>query len=228
MTLASAPIFTPPQALPRGPHALSREEVAASQRARLMAAIPDVVAERGYAAATIAEISRRAGVSPKTFYEHFEDKLDCYLAAYDEFARVLLARIGGELDADAPWDEFVTAALTAYLGTLEREPVVARAFLVEIDAAGAVARARRRAAYIQFAALIRTRHELTRRLDPTLGPLPERAYLGLVHGVRALVCDALEADPRARLLDLAADIRTWLTATISGAGSDRLKGAAPG
>src|SRR5213593_4073810 len=122
MTLATAPIFAEPEALPRGPHMLTREEVAGSQRARLMAAVAGVVAQRSYAAATIAEISRRAGVSPKTFYEHFTDKLDCYLAAYDEFAGVLLTRIAEALDADAPWDEFVTAALTAYLGTLEREP----------------------------------------------------------------------------------------------------------
>jgi AcrR family transcriptional regulator len=217
MTSATAPIFVSPQALPRGPHSLTREEVAASQRARLISAIAEVVAQRGYAAATIAEISRRAGVSPKTFYEHFADKLECYLAAYDEFARVLLERIAAELDADAPWDDFVAAALNAYLGTLEREPAVARTFLVEIDAAGPVARARRRAAYAQFAALLKTRHEQTRELDPSLGPLPDSAYLGLVHGVRALVCDALEADQNAKLLDLARDIRTWLTATIAGA-----------
>ena len=220
MTLASTPIFTPPEALPRGPHTLSREEVAGSQRARLLAAVAEVVADRGYAAATIAEISRSAGVSPKTFYEHFDDKLDCYLAAYDQFANVLLARIGAALDADAPWDEFVGAALSAYLGTLEREPEVARAFLVEIDAAGALARRRRRTAYAQFAALLQARHEETRRLDPTLGPLPERAYLGLVHGVRALVCDALGARRRPRLVEMAGDIRTWLTATIAGARAD--------
>ena len=217
MTSATVPIFATPTALPRGPHTLSREEVSGSQRARLMAAIADAVADGGYAAATIAEISRRAGVSPKTFYEHFADKLDCYLAAYDEFAAVLLTRIGEALDADAPWDDFVAAALAAYLGTLEAEPGVARAFLVEIDAAGPVARARRRAAYSQFAALLKSRHELTRALDPELGPLPDRAYLGLVHGVRALVCDALEADRHARLADLAGDIRIWLTATITGA-----------
>ena len=220
MTLATAPIFAPPEGLPRGPHTLSRDEVAHSQRARMLAAVAEVVAERGYAAATIAEISRRAGVSPKTFYEHFQDKLDCYLAAYDEFAAVLLARIGAALDADAPWDDFVDAAMTAYLGTLEREPEVARAFLVEIDAAGPIARTRRRTAYAQFAALLQARHEETRRLDPTLGPLPERAYLGLVHGVRALVCDALEEGRRPRLVEMADEIRTWLTATITGARAD--------
>src|SRR2546422_3600835 len=132
MTLPNAPIFAPSETLPRGPHTLTREEVADSQRARLMAAVASVVSARGYAAATIAEISRRAGVSPKTFYEHFDDKLDCYLAAYDEFAAVLLARIGEALEAGATWDAFVTAALAAYLGALEREPDIARAFLVEI------------------------------------------------------------------------------------------------
>jgi AcrR family transcriptional regulator len=217
MTLATAPIFASPEALPRGPHTLTRTQVAASQRARLIAAVARVVAERGYATATIAEISRHAGVSPKTFYEHFDDKLDCYLAAYDEFARALLTRVGNALDADSPWDEFVAAALAAYLGTLDADPEVARAFLVEIDAAGPVARARRRAAYGQFATLLKARHKETRRLDPTLGTLPDRAYLGIVHGVRALVCDALDTGRRVRLRDMADDIQAWLTATMSGA-----------
>jgi AcrR family transcriptional regulator len=212
-----APLFGPGGELPRGPHGLSRDEVATSQRTRLMASIADVVAEKGYAAASISEISRRAGVSPKTFYEHFTDKLDCFLAAYDTFAQVLLERIAAELGGSDDWDSFVDSALRAYLGTLERNPSAARAFLVEIDGAGPDARERRRQAYEQFAVVFKARHEATREADPSLGPLPDRAYLGMVHGVRALVCEALETRARPRLTRLADDIRAWLTATIQGA-----------
>ena len=69
--------------LPRGPHRLAREEVLASQRGRMLAAIAEAVAEKGYAATTVADVVGRAGVSRKTFYEHFADKEECFLAAWD-------------------------------------------------------------------------------------------------------------------------------------------------
>ena len=72
-----------PRRLPRGTHGLDPSLVAASQRTRLLEAVGRAVAEKGYAAATIDDIVRGAGVSKKTFYEHFEDKLGCFLAAYE-------------------------------------------------------------------------------------------------------------------------------------------------
>jgi AcrR family transcriptional regulator len=210
-------IFDVPAALPHGPHGLSRQEVSDSQRTRLYAAIADVVAERGFAEATIAEIARRAGVSPKTFYVHFDDKLDCMLAAYDAFAAVLLIRMGSRLEPRASWSEFIDSTLETYLGTLEGDPSVARAFLVEIDAAGPRARERRRAAYEQFASLIADRHAEIRRREPALGPIPDRVYLGIVHGIRQLVCDALERKSRPRLRALKPDLRFLIEATVRGA-----------
>ena len=72
-----------PRRLPRGSHGLDRDVVEASQRTRLLEAVGRAVAERGYAAATIDDVVRRAGVSKKTFYDHFADKQDCFLAAYE-------------------------------------------------------------------------------------------------------------------------------------------------
>jgi AcrR family transcriptional regulator len=87
--------------LPRGPHSLTREQVAADQRRRLMAALTDVVADKGYTAATVADVSARAGVSRKAFYEHFANKEACLLETYDEIVAAgmrRIARIYGELD----------------------------------------------------------------------------------------------------------------------------------
>ncbi len=210
-------IFGVPASLPRGPHSLSRDQVAASQRGRLMAALADVIAAEGYAAATIAGISRRAGVSPRTFYEHFKNKEDCLIAAYDAFVEVLLARMGADVAPDPGWHEFNPSALNGYLETPERDPVVARAFLIEMDAAGPAARRRRRRAYEQFAQLIKARHEEIRRHDASLAPLPDRVYLALAHGIRELVCDALEGAARPQLTDIGPDVRFWITATINGA-----------
>ncbi|MEA2379823.1 MAG: hypothetical protein QOD13_3730 [Thermoleophilaceae bacterium] len=72
-----------PRRLPRGTHGLDRDVVEASQRTRLLEAVGRAVAERGYAAATIDDVVRGAGVSKKTFYDHFADKQECFLAAYE-------------------------------------------------------------------------------------------------------------------------------------------------
>src|SRR5215218_6805837 len=82
------------RALPRGPHHLARDEVMASQRGRMLDAMAQVVAEKGYGAATVADVIERAGVSRKTFYEHFRDKEACFLAAFDTGVEILLTIIG--------------------------------------------------------------------------------------------------------------------------------------
>ena len=111
-----------PRVLPRGPHRLAREVVEASQRGRLVDAMAHVVAEKGYGAVSVADVIARAGVSRKTFYVHFRDKLDCFLAAYDVGVEVLLATVreagAGETDPLA----VARARTRAYLETLAAEP----------------------------------------------------------------------------------------------------------
>jgi len=206
-----APIFPAPVALPRGPHALSRDDVAAAQRDRLLHAVTGVVAEKGFAKATIAAIAREAGVSPNAFYEHFDGKEACYLAAYDVFAQTLLERVAGTVDPATRWEDFLATALGAYLGTLAAEPAAARAFVIEMDGAGPRARERRYAVYAAMAAVIKQRHT---ELLPS-HPLPDVAYMGIVHGVRELVCDVLEGRAAGTLDDLAPDIEHWLSATLT-------------
>jgi len=177
-----------------------------------------VVAEVGYAATTIAQISARARVSPRTFYEHFDDKEHCYLTAYDAFAAYLFAGVDpGDPGPTGNWQEFLATALGSYLHNLERDPLVARAFLIEIEVAGPAARRRRHEAYAGFAALLRERHEMFVASDPALVALPERLYLAIVHGVRATVCHELDLHPQPRLTALGDDLLLWITATFQGA-----------
>jgi AcrR family transcriptional regulator len=88
--------------LPRGPHKLTDQQVAQDQRQRLIAAMTHFAAERGYAATTVADIIKHAGVSRKAFYEHFEDRNDLLLATFDavspttfEEIRAAAQRTGG-------------------------------------------------------------------------------------------------------------------------------------
>jgi AcrR family transcriptional regulator len=217
MPVPASAIFEIPPTLPRGPHRLSREEVSRSQRARLLAAITRLVGAKGYAAATVSETARLAGVSPNVFYEHFPGKQECFLAAYAVFAEALLARVFERAAPAGGWMRFVEDAARAYLETLDAEPDAARAFLLEMDAAGPPARELREQTFAAFAALLAERHEQIRAQDPHLGPLPRRVYLAFALGVRALVCDSLEREPERALTPLVPDIALWLTATVYGA-----------
>lgn len=212
-----SPIFHPPPALPRGRHGLARAEVARSQRTRLMAAFTELMSERGYAEVRIGELAKRAGVSRATFYEHFADKQECLLAAYEHFAAEVLAAITPEVDERASWKAFVRSTLDGYLGVFQRDLTAARAFLVEMDAAGPVARECRRTAIDSFAALLAQRHTAIRARDPSLGALPQRAYLALALAARDLVHDALEREQTPDLQQLAPDLTLITAAIVEGA-----------
>ena len=125
-----------PRVLPRGPHRLAREVVAASQRGRLLDAMACVVAQKGYGAASVADVIATAGVSRKTFYVHFRDKLDCFLAAYGVGVDVLLATVRGAGEGETDPFAVTRVRTRAYLQTLAAEPDFARTFLLEVSAAG--------------------------------------------------------------------------------------------
>jgi AcrR family transcriptional regulator len=207
--------------LPRGPHRLSRAAVAASQRIRLERAITELLAEGGYAAITIGELAARAGVSRGAFYEHFSGKEECLLSAYDRWAARLLESMAGGVTDETTWDQFIDLALDGYLGSLESDPVSARAFIVEMDAAGPGARARRRQAVHAFADTLADRHRAMRKRDRRLGPLPNRVFLGLALGVRELLREVMEEGPKPSLRGLKSDVRAWVTATVEGAAAAR-------
>jgi AcrR family transcriptional regulator len=120
--------------LPRGPHGLTREQVRASQRQRLVDAALDVVGEHGYAAVTVADITTAAGVSRTTFYEQFRNKLDAFLTAYDEFGKGFLADIA-DTPATTP-AETLSAAGERLVEWGRTRPLASRAFLLEINAVG--------------------------------------------------------------------------------------------
>jgi AcrR family transcriptional regulator len=128
------------QALPSGRHGLPRELVVEHQRGRLIRAMVEAVAERGYADTTVAEVVALASVSRKTFYDSFADKEECYRAAYEasfEFLREGMSGAGGEAGA-AP----VPARLGALLEGLAASPQLAAFFLISPLGVGAAVAAR--------------------------------------------------------------------------------------
>jgi AcrR family transcriptional regulator len=170
-----------PRRLPRGSHGLDRELVAASQRTRLLEAVGRAVAERGYSAATIDDIVRGAGVSKMTFYEHFSDKEDCFIAAYESAAGELFERVRAAHQEPGDWLERARAGIRAYLRWLAGDPALARVFLIEVAAAGPRAAECRERLRDRYAELTRDLEERARRDRPGLPLLPDE----LVHALAA-------------------------------------------
>jgi AcrR family transcriptional regulator len=131
--------------LPRGRHSLSREEVAGSQRERLQRAMAEVMAEKGYALTSVADVLRRARVSRETFYELYSSKEECFMSVFDAaYAAIANAMASSGSSSSEPASATTLArVLDEYLGAIAADPVTARVFLIEVYAAGPTAMERR-------------------------------------------------------------------------------------
>src|SRR5437763_1000735 len=132
------------EVLPRPRFSNTREELRAPQRGRLICAMADSVAAKGYAATSVADVLALAGVSRKTFYEHFGDKEDCFLAAYDHGAKATYEAMVSAAEGLTDWREMLDAVLTTWLDFLDADLSFPRAYMIELWAAGVAARARAR------------------------------------------------------------------------------------
>jgi AcrR family transcriptional regulator len=139
----------PAEKLPSGRQAratLTRADVVAHQRRRLLLAMVDEVAERGYPAVTVAHVIAGAGVSRATFYEQFDDKESCFLAAFDAAIGILLT--------GADRQPGIAELLRSYLDRLAANPGYAKVFLVDIHAVGTAGMLRRAASQQRFVAVV--------------------------------------------------------------------------
>jgi AcrR family transcriptional regulator len=171
------------QQLPNGRHGLNRAFVVANQRDRLLDALAQEVADRGYTAVTAQDVYTRAGVSSKTFYELFRDKADCFLAAYDAAVKLLMAHVEAVFErTPEPTPEQTRAVLGAVLEVFAAEPAFARMCLVEVAAAGPEAMRRYVAVIDSFTGLLhpidraRARGSGGEATEP--GGLLDRALIG--------------------------------------------------
>jgi AcrR family transcriptional regulator len=123
--------------LPPGRHGLPREFVTHNQRERLIAGIAEAIAEHGYAGTTIAHITRSAAVSRRTFYEHFESKDECFVAAYEAVMGDLRERVSAAFDEHQDdWALAIKAGIAAMLEFLAVNPNLAKLCMVEALVAG--------------------------------------------------------------------------------------------
>jgi AcrR family transcriptional regulator len=192
-----------------------------------MVAMAELMAEHGYRNVSIGQVATRSGVSRSAFYECFTDKEDCAFAAYDRFIEVLLGAIADRMRPADDWNGFIVGLLDGYLATLKQDLVVARAFQVEMDAVGAEARRRRRAALMRFAEFIRGQHERLRTSDTTLSPVSAQAYLGAVYAIRKVASDALDEQAEPDLLAIVPQLADWVGESFRATSDESLRQQMP-
>ncbi|AHH21451.1 putative transcriptional regulator, TetR family [Nocardia nova SH22a] len=198
--------------LPRHRHDLSRDEVRTSQRSRLIVATVQVVAEKGYAGASVRQIAARAGISTKTFYELYPDKEEAFLATYASVDRLteLMRHAVAQARTAA---SVIEAGVTVYLTSLAAEPTFTQSLVIEALASTDRIRARRSRGLADFAA---TMIEGLRRVrgangpDPAPTPGAHALIIGALGGVNELVVQHLGTAPAATLLDIVPAARVLL------------------
>lgn len=198
--------------LPAGRHGLPREFIAQNQRERIITALVDTVAERGYNATTVAHITKAASVSRRTFYEHFADKEACFLAAYDMVADHIRDSMRAAAESFSEWPQQVRAALATMLRFLAAEPELARLCMVEPVAAGGEIAARHRASMQGFVEILkagRPEHSGER-------PLPEATEATLVGGIVSLIVREISAGNAEQLEKLLPDLVELILAPYLG------------
>jgi AcrR family transcriptional regulator len=174
---------------PSGVRKLPPDLIRAIQRERLIVAMLNAAAELGYLETNVQDVIDRAGVSRPTFYEHFSNKEDCFLAAFDTSAERLrkmihaAARKGGD-----NWRDRVRFALEALLRFASREPDTARTLVVEARAASAAAVRRRVELLDHFAHCLQSQSE---ELLPEGRSHTALTASGIVGGVESLLYSRL-------------------------------------
>ncbi len=187
---------------PRGRHGLPPEVVARSQRERLLEATMRIVAEKGYAATTVTDLTREAGISRTTFYQLFEDKEACFLAAYDAAVDGLVRRITAAYEAEERWPDRARAGLRTLLEALAADPAQARLALVDVAAAGPAAQRRFRAAVQRLTPFL----DEGRDYAPGGRALPANASRMAAGAVVGLISDELVAGRSDKLPGLLSDL----------------------
>src|SRR6478736_4706389 len=208
LPMTAAARRVPPRAESLTGRRLPSERVAEMQRAKILAATLSALDEGGFAAATVSRIVTRARVSRTAFYSLFSDRDECLTAILDRAVRSVENEFLAAQIAELPWAERVRAGLLVILEMLDREPALARAYVVEAAQGGPL--------------VVAHRTDLMRRLAAALdggraehspgAHCTELTAEGLVGGVFAIVhSHLLRRDPRA-LASLAPELKRMLLA----------------
>ena len=196
-----------------------------TRRRLILEAMVRVVGSKGYKQTSVADVIEAAGVSRTTFYKHFEDKHECFLAAYDLLTEQVLERVVAECDGEQAWVERVRIGLATIVEMFALDPALARTAVVEVAAAGADARRRHWNAIVRFTEFLEDGEELAGGRE-----LPENISLMAAGAVSGLIFDELLTGRAERLPRLLPDLLFALLVPYIGPGAatEEMRRAAAG
>jgi AcrR family transcriptional regulator len=192
---------------PSDKRAVARERARTAQRLRLALAMIDAIAENGYRATRVADVIARAGVSRKTFYEHFANKQECLLVTYDMVAEEGMRRVEQAYRKADGWPGRVEAAIRTLFEASIENPGALRLSLVEIGAVGPAGIERRERSLDRYVGFIREGLELV----PGDGAVSEMTLKAIIGGVNRVLYRRRLKGEDAQLLAIVPDLVSWAT-----------------
>jgi AcrR family transcriptional regulator len=205
-----------PEALTRGRHSLTAEEVASNQRDRLMKAVADLASEVGCTGITADRLTERAGVSRSTVYELFDSKDACVLAASDHALGRLMPLFEAAAKADRPANVRLHGAIEMLVRFCTAHPQAARLCLVEVSGVGPEGAARRSEALGRMKGAL---EPVVREVAPGAPPLTTDLLVG---GLYDIVSKRLRTGQAKKLPDLLPELRTLTDSLVGGGGRNDL------
>jgi AcrR family transcriptional regulator/DNA-binding MarR family transcriptional regulator len=202
-------------------------QVSEVQRSRMLSSVVAVVSEHGYGEMSVTRVTSRAGVSRRTFYELFENREECFLAAFDDAISEMGAVATAAYAGQRGWRESLRAALSALLELLDQRPGVASLVIVQALGAGPKVLQRRAEVLAQLNRIV----DLGRTQAPRGRVVPPLTAEGVVGAVLAVIHARLtERDP-APLGELLNPLMSTIVAPYMGAAAaarELERGPAPG
>ena len=163
-------------------------------RERLLAGLAASIAERGFAATTIADIVREAQTSRRTFYAEFATREECYIELVRATNDTLAQRITDEVDAEAGWRSQVVQAVDAYVDTASAERHLTLSWIRELPALGALGHDVQRSATDTMVDVVVVLTRGRRFAEDGIAPLTLPQARLLIGGIRELTARTLEDD----------------------------------
>jgi AcrR family transcriptional regulator len=183
-------------------------------RRRLLDAMAEAVAHKGYADTTIADLASGARVSRRTFYEHFGSKEECLIALYEAASRQALSVLRDAIDpAHDPLTQ-AERALHAYLSTMASNPLLLKTLFIAILGLGSAGLQARRRVNQHLADLIL--EVINRPGEKKRKPLPPALAMSIVGGINELVLEMIERDRMTELDQLTDTAAQFVRAVVDG------------
>jgi AcrR family transcriptional regulator len=200
---------------PPGRQPLSREFISQHQRARIIAALAEETAERGYRSVTVADIVSRAGIARNTFYDNFSSKEDCFLAAQQYAVDTALGRVLDAASEVESWPDRVSAGLAVFLRYVASEPALARTCMVEALSAGPASVERYEQSLQAFVPLFR----IGRTVSPHGEQLPDTFEETIIGGIFWVIYHRLTVGETERIEELLPELVEFVLTPYLGAES---------